>query len=81
MTTPKPLKTIRVAVFVHPGRSRNQYSAYTRWYNKDWPGCNIVEVEAENGDCAKRLAIAEVKRMEMAGEPVNINRIELFREE
>lgn len=72
MTTPKPLKRIRVAVFVDTGRIG--YKAYTRDYNEDWPGCNMVTVEAKNGDCAKRLAIAEVKRRVMAGEPVNIVR-------
>ena len=72
MSTPKPLKSIRVAVFVHVGRKG--YMAYTRDYSEDWPGCNIVEVEAKNGDCAKRLAIAEVKRRLMYGETVNIDR-------
>lgn len=72
MSAPKTLKRIRVAVFVHTGRIG--YTAYTRHYNEEWPGCNIVTVEAKNGDCAKRLAIAEVKRRVMAGEPVNIDR-------
>lgn len=69
-------KRIKVAVFVHATRTgRDAYTAYTRWYSEEWPGCNIVEVEAKNGDCAKRLAIKEVKRRLLAVEPVAINRM------
>lgn len=69
-------KLIKVAVFVHASRTgRDAYMAYTRDYNPEWPGCNIIEVEAKNGDCAKRLAIKEVKRRLMAGEPVAIDRM------
>lgn len=49
----------RVYTFRHDRENRKpQYSAYTMWANPSWPGCKVLEVEAENSKEAKKLAIA-----------------------
>ena len=62
----------RVAVFV--GRTSRGYifTAYLRDYNATWSGCNVVEVSAQNGADAKKIAIAKVKAMMLSDERVNI---------
>jgi len=47
---------IKVAVFAERKKRGNglKLNAYTMWYNPQWPGCNMVEVEAKNGTEAKK---------------------------
>ena len=62
----KTKRIFRVGVFVAPGKRGWIFTAYTRVYNPEWEGCNVVEVEAYNGKEAKALAIQSVKnRMDL----------------
>jgi hypothetical protein len=49
----KTMKKILVGTF-YDGR---RFSAYTTWYNPQWPGCIEYEIDAMNGTEAKKLAI------------------------
>ncbi len=44
-----------------PSQDVRGYQAYTRDYQPNWKGCQVVKVLAENGTQAKRRAIAQVK--------------------
>jgi len=59
----KNTRTFKVGVFPRAGRRPGAllYSAYTTWYNSEWPGCCEHEVSAVNGTNAKKAAIAEHK--------------------
>ncbi len=50
-----------VAVFVERGKRGWKFRAYTRVYNREWDGCNIVHVRASNGTEAKNKAIGHIK--------------------
>lgn len=55
------MKDFEVAVFVERGKRGWRFSAYTRDYNPEWSGCNIMHVKAQCGSAAKKEAIAHVK--------------------
>ena len=50
-------RKVRVAVFPYRGKRGYRFNAYTRIYNPEWEGCNLVDVEAANGNEAKKLAV------------------------
>lgn len=55
-------KKFKVGVFRHKKEKGGySYLAYTTWYNPLWEGCIQVEVEAENGTQAKKLAIKQIR--------------------
>ena len=59
MRRPIKLRTIRVATFYERREGRApRVEAYTRDYSIDWKGCRVYDVEALNGNDAKRIAIA-----------------------
>ena len=49
------LKVIRVGTFAVPGSK--QIACYTTWYNPAWEGCVEFDVEAVNGNEAKKKAV------------------------
>jgi hypothetical protein len=66
----KRVQTFKVGVFreVRPGRV-DRWAAYTRYYACDWIGFHAeIEVLAESGDAAKKLAIDLCKRKVADGE-------------
>ena len=53
--------TVKVGVFSRQGSSgKILYTAYTVWYNPQWPGC--CEHTVRRGKDAKRIAIKEHKQ-------------------
>lgn len=50
-------RKFKVGVFPHQGKTKVRYMAYTRDYNPQWQGCCEHEVEAMDGEQAKKLAI------------------------
>lgn len=54
------MKKFKVGVF-SPDAVCRSWIAYTRTYNPKWSGCTEIEVEAENGTEAKKIAIFIVK--------------------
>lgn len=55
------VRPFRVGVFPRePTKAgKKRWNAYTMWYHKNWAGCCEHVVNAENGNEAKRRAIAE----------------------
>jgi hypothetical protein len=49
------MKTFRIGTFAE-GPAISKISAYTQWYNPTWPGCIEYDIEAANGNEAKRIA-------------------------
>ena len=56
---------IEVAVFVSRGSRENSIKCrpYTIWFNSNWPGCNMVWVDAENGTEAKKRAVERIRKL------------------
>ena len=66
------MSLFKVGLFRRKGAKGVKYIAYTVWYDPDWNGCEVFEVEAPNGTQAKKRAI-EMARAEdaqaQAGQP------------
>jgi protocatechuate 3,4-dioxygenase beta subunit len=60
------MKHYKVAVFPHKIKKSFRFAAYLRDYNERWSGCNIVDVEAEDGKDAKRKAIQIIRERLMS---------------
>lgn len=59
---------IKVGTFITHRRDKMPIiSAYTKWYNSGWTGCKEYEIEAKNGEEAKKLAVKR-RRLEEIGE-------------
>lgn len=59
-------RVFQVGTFVHQGKRRPRFTAYTLWYDSSWPGCKVYTVRAKNGAEAKKKAIEMRKREEAA---------------
>lgn len=69
------MKTITVAVFPRKSAKGYRFNAYTRDYNAEWDGCNLVEVEP--GPDAKKRAIEIVRGTLLLGTPDQIASIKV----
>ena len=63
------MKVYRVGSFWNPELGkRGRATAYTMWFDEQWSGCIIHEIEAESGAEAKKIAIKLRTEMEL-GKP------------
>jgi hypothetical protein len=58
------MRSFKVLTFFEnrPGR-KPLVTAYTRDANPLWDGCKVIDIEAENGTDAKKIAIKKRKEM------------------
>lgn len=55
----------KIGVFTSKGKNKLKYRAYSTYYNPEWTGCRVIEIEAPNGTIAKKNAIDIVKKMDL----------------
>lgn len=62
------MRTIRVGTFYSPGDKliASHIRAYTVYYDPEWEGCIVYDVEAESGKEAKAIAVQMRLRDEQA---------------
>lgn len=53
-----------IGVFTSMGKNKLRYRAYSTYYNPNWEGCRVIEIDAPNGTEAKKKAIDIFKKMD-----------------